>query len=108
LQDCGGSSPLLGTIIQQDGSRKRAIFVLCPEQAKHLRASRQDSKGIRCNGCRGRASVTEPLLGTNNQQDGSRKRTIFVYIQIFQVIQIKTRTALAMRAQLFRQRHLNP
>ncbi len=39
-------------------------FFSCPEQAKHLRVSRQDSKDIRCNGCRGRTCVTIPLLGT--------------------------------------------
>jgi hypothetical protein len=50
----------------------------------------------------------ETLLGTIIRQDGSRKRAIFVYIYVFHVIQIKTRTALAMRAQFFRQRHSNP
>jgi len=67
------TEPLLGTNIQQDGSRKRAIFVLCPEQAKHLRASRQ--------------------------------RYFFVCATFFQ---IKTRIAKAMRARSFRQHHFNP
>jgi hypothetical protein len=47
---------------QHEMARASGPFFSCPEQAKHLRASRQDSKGIRCNGCRGRACVTETLL----------------------------------------------
>jgi hypothetical protein len=49
--------------------------------------------------------VTEPLLGTNIQQDGSRKRAVFVCSGNFLVIQIKTRTALAMRARFYRLGH---
>src|SRR4030067_273001 len=60
---CGGSSPLLGTSTKH-GSRKRAIPFFVPRKAKH--ASRQDSKGIRCSGCRGRACVTESSSGHHN------------------------------------------
>jgi hypothetical protein len=60
-------------MIQQVGSRKRAIFVLCPEQAKHLRAWHHQT-----------------TLGPG----------------IF--LEMKTRTALAMRVRSFLQFHFKP
>jgi hypothetical protein len=61
------TEPLLGTKNKQEPAL--AGFSFCAQKVKHLRALRQDSKGIRYYGCRGRVNVTEPLLGTKNKQE---------------------------------------